>query len=170
MSFNLKGICSNLLPGGTYKVVIDSVDFQIGAGGVKTKNLQVRGVISGGTFDKRTFSDVISEKAFSFRLQPFVTAIGGDMNREFATEAEMFTYLFKIAKGKTVMATLEIRTYNGKEYNNVKDYTPLPSSTVSTEDVLKDFGIEAENHFETKPEMKEGFPTVEEASDEDIPF
>lgn len=176
MPFCFKNICSNLLPAGTYKVIIESVDFRTGIGGAKTKDLQIRGVISGGTCDRRSFSDIINEKAFNFRLQPFVTAIGMDMSREFTTETEMFTYLFKQAKGKVVMATVEIKTYNGKEYNNVKDYTSLPSSTVSAKDVVDDFDIPVESTLNT-PASKidpatNDFPTVSatEDTDEDIPF
>ena len=98
------------------------------------------------------------------------------MSREFTTEAEMFTYLFKQAKGKIVMATVEIKTYNGKEYNNVKDYTALPSSTVSAKDVVEDFDIPVETALNTPASKLDpagnDFPTVSatDDTDEDIPF
>ena len=38
------------------------------------------------------------------------------------------------------MINMGIRTYNGQEYNNVTDFSPLPDSTVSADEVAASFG------------------------------
>ena len=133
---NFKGLCSNLIPVGKYKAVV--TDMKFAAGG--SKSILVTLTISEGPYAKRVHQETIPEKAYSFRLMPVLKACKVDVDREFATAEELFKFGFAAAKGKTVIIDIGVRTYNGQEYNNVNDFSPLPDSTVSAEEVAESFG------------------------------
>jgi hypothetical protein len=138
--------------------------------------MEVKYTIAEGTYAKRTITDFMSEKAFSFRLKPFLTAIGADLNREFDNIRELYEYGIATAKGKFLMIEVGTRTYNGNEYNNIVTWAPLPGSSTSVEDVL--------NEFKTSPELTPEKPTISdipdlessdaepvaEVADDDLPF
>jgi hypothetical protein len=140
MSFSFKSVCSNLIPVGKYKVQV--TDMKFAAGG--SKNILVTLTILEGPYAKRVHIETIPEKAYSFRLMPVLKACKVDVDREFATAEELYKFGFASAKGKTIMIDMGIRTYNGQEYNNVSDFSPLPDSTVSTSDVAKLFDEDPE--------------------------
>lgn len=158
MAFSFNKVCSNTIPAGTYKVQISDIKFKTSGTATSGNDMVVHYVIVDGPYAKRTLIDTLYEKAFSFRLRPFLKAVGVDMNREFSTARELYEYGIKEATGKTLMVTVTIRTYNGNEYNNITDFIPLPGSTTSEEDVLAEFATPA-----TTPEH----PTVADAS---LPF
>lgn len=136
MSFSLKSLCSNLIPVGKYKAQV--TDMKFAAGG--SKSIMITLTIAEGPYAKRVHIETIPEKAYSFRLMPFLKACKVDVEREFATAEEMYKFAFTSAKGKTVVLDMGVRTYNGQEYNNVTDFSPLPDSTVSADDVAASFG------------------------------
>ena len=136
MSFSLKALCSNLIPVGKYNAQV--TDMKFAAGG--SKSILITLTIAEGPYAKRVHIETIPEKAYSFRLMPFLKACKVDVDREFATAEEMYKFAFASAKGKTVVIDMGIRTYNGQEYNNITDFSPLPDSTVSVEDVAASFG------------------------------
>ena len=140
MSFSLKALCSNLIPAGKYKAQV--TDMKFAAGGSKT--IMVTLTIMEGTYAKRVHIENIPEKAYSFRLMPVLKACKVDVDREFATAEEMYKFAFSAAKGKTVIIDMGVRTYNGQEYNNVTDFSPLPDSTTSIDDVADAFGAAPE--------------------------
>lgn len=156
MAFSFNKVCSNTIPAGTYKVQISDIKFKTSGTSTSGNDMVVHYVIVDGPYAKRTLVDTLYEKAFSFRLKPFLKAVGVDMNREFATAKELYEYGIREATGKILMVTVTVRTYNGNEYNNIQDFIPLPGSTTSEEDVLAEFASPA-----TVPEH----PTVE-----DLPF
>lgn len=136
MSFSFKTLCSNLIPVGKYKAQV--TDMKFAAGG--SRNILVTFTIAEGPYAKRTHIETISEKAYAFRLLPILKACKVDVDREFGTSEELYKYGFAAAKGKTIMIDVGTRTYNGQEYNNITDCSPLADSTVSAEDVLESFG------------------------------
>lgn len=136
MSFSLKTLCSNLIPVGKYKAQV--TDMKFAAGG--SKSILVTLTIAEGPYAKRVHIETIPEKAYSFRLMPVLKACKVDVDREFATAEEMMKFAFAGCKGKTIVIDMGIRTYNGQDYNNVTDFSPLPDSTVSVEDVAASFG------------------------------
>ena len=142
MTYSFNKICSNLIPAGKYKVQVTDVKFKTNTTGESTKDIAITYTIVDGPFAKKTVLDTIYEKAFSFRLKPFLMACKIDMAREFATAEEMYNYGLKEAKGKIVMIDLAVRAYNGNDYNNVTSVYPLPGSTTSSTDVLKNFNVE----------------------------
>jgi len=142
MSFSFKTLCSNLIPIGKYKAQV--TDMKFAAGG--SKSILVTLTIVEGPYAKRVHIETIPEKAYSFRLMPVLKACKVDVDREFATAEELYKFGFASAKGKTVIIDMGIRTYNGQEYNNVTDFSPLPDSTVSADEVAASFG--------EKPEVK----------------
>lgn len=165
MSFSLKSLCSNVLPAGTYKVVVEDVKLKVGEGGVKTSDLQVFYRVTDGVNKGKGLVETISENTFSWKLSPFLQATGLDMNREFSTKDEMMDYIVKAAKGAVIMAEVVIKQYNGNDLNNIKSYSPLPGSSTTTEDVLADLNIEPIKG--EKPHIDD-LPTSPEASDADI--
>ena len=177
MGFSFNRICSNVIPAGTYKVQITDVKFKTSATGAASNDIQVHYAIVEGAYAKRTFIDTLYEKAFSFRLKPFLKACGIDMAREFDTARELYEYGIREAKGKVIMVELGTRTYNGNEYNDVKSFAPLPGSTTSAEDVAAVFGtdVEAKTGMPEMPSIPEepayastaDVPTT--ASDDEIP-
>jgi hypothetical protein len=136
MSFSLKTLCSNLIPVGKYKAQV--TDMKFAAGG--SKSILVTLTIAEGPYAKRVHIETIPEKAYSFRLMPVLKACKVDVDREVATAEQMMKFAFAGCKGKTIVIDMRIRTYNGQDYNNVTDFSPLPDSTVSVEDVAASFG------------------------------
>lgn len=173
MGFSFNKVCSNVIPKGTYKAQITDIKFKTSSSSETSYDMEVRYAISEGTYAKRTLVDFISEKAFSFRLKPFLTAIGADLNREFSSIKELYEYGISTAKNKFVMIEVGTRTYNGNEYNNIVTWAPLPGSSTSIDDVL--------NEFDSSPELTPEKPTVAdipdisieptiEVQDDDMPF
>lgn len=193
MAFSFNRYCSDNLPAGKYKAVVTAAKFRMGADGGATKDIAVTYTVAEGTYAKRVFSDTIFEKAHSFRLRPFLQACGVDISREFNSMEEMFQYGMKEVVGKTIMVDVSIRTYNGREYNNVDGWSALPGSTTGVDDVLAEFGedptVKAETSVTTndpKAEAKlkaakkaEAAPTAEapaepklsfDVAEDDLPF
>lgn len=176
MGFSFNKVCSNVIPKGTYKAQITDIKFKTSSSAETSYDMEVKYTISEGTYAKRTLTDFMSEKAFSFRLKPFLTAIGADLNREFSSMKGLYEYGISTAKNKFVMIEVGTRTYNGNEYNNIVTWAPLPGSATSVDDVL--------NEFETSPELTPAKPTVAdipdissddaepmaEVTDDDMPF
>lgn len=142
MAFSFNKYCSDVLPTGKYKAVVTAAKFRMGADGGATKDITITYTVAEGPYAKRVFSDTLFEKAHSFRLRPFLQACQVDVSREFNSMDEMFQYGLKEVIGKTIMVDVSIRTYNGREYNNVDGWSALPGSTTSVNDVLAEFGEE----------------------------
>lgn len=180
MAFNFNKLCSNTIPTGKYKVQVTDVKFKANSAGESAKDVVVNYTIVDGPLAKRTLMDTIFEKSFSFRLKPFLTACKVDLNREFATAEELFNYGFKEAKGKIILIDVVVKAYNGKDYNNVDTWYPLPDSSTSSDEVLKEFGTSPVMKAEAQPVEDEDLlepelnipemPSDEEFSDDDILF
>lgn len=176
MSYSFNKVCSNTIPKGTYKAQITEIKFKTSSSSETSYDMEVSYTIAEGSFAKRVVKDFMSEKAFSFRLKPFLTAIGADLNREFDSMKELYEYGISVAKGKFVMVEIGVRTYNGNDYNNIVTWAPLPGSSTSVEDVL--------NEFSSSPNLTPDKPTISdipdissdvaepvaEVSDDDMPF
>lgn len=176
MGFSFNKVCSNTIPKGTYKAQVTDIKFKTSSSSETSYDMEVKYTISDGPYAKRVINDFMSEKAFSFRLKPFLTAIGADLNREFDSAKELYEYGITTAKGKFVMIEVGTRTYNGNEYNNIVTWAPLPGSSTTVEDVLSEFS--------SSPELTPDKPTiadipdlgsddaepVAEVSDDDLPF
>lgn len=175
MAFSFSNVCRNVLPAGTYKVQVSDIKFKSNDKG--TYNMEVHYVVVDGAYEKRTIIDTIYEKSFSFRLKPFLTALGIDLAREFETAKELYEYGVRSAKGKVIMAEVGIRTYNGNEYNEVKTWAPVASSTTSIDDVMAEFGTNP-NVMPKTPRIDDiaeaatdaDFSPIAEISDDDMPF
>lgn len=139
MGYSFKNLLTNVVPKGTYKFSVEKMEFVPSTKDPSIYNAKVTLRITEGTQAKRTVLDTIST-AFPTKLSAFLKAAGVDMAKEFATMQEMYAYGIKEAVGKTLMADISIRKYNGNDYNQVDDYKPLPGSSTSAEDVLKTFG------------------------------
>ena len=141
-----------------------------------SRDMDIYLTVDGGVYDKRTLKDFMSEKAFSFRLKPFLNACGVDLLREFETEDELYKYAMTECTGKSVMVTVGIRNYNGNEYNNVSQYAAVAGSTTSMEDVEAIFGTSAS--LKVAPESKSEIEktaevwkeVAESITDDDVPF
>lgn len=155
--FSFNKVCSNTIPKGTYKAQITDIKFKTSSSSETSYDMEVKYTIAEGTFAKRMITDFMSEKAFSFRLKPFLTAIGADLNREFDSAKELYEYGITTAKGKFLMIEVGTRTYNGNEYNSIVTWAPLPGSSTSVEDVLSE--------FEASPELVPERPTVSDIPD-----
>lgn len=155
--FSFNKVCSNTIPKGTYKAQITDIKFKTSSASETSYDMEVKYTIAEGTFAKRVITDFMSEKAFSFRLKPFLTAVGADLNREFDSVKELYEYGITAAKGKFLMIEVGTRTYNGNEYNNIVTWAPLPGSSTSIEDVL--------DEFKTSPELTPDKPTVSDIPD-----
>lgn len=180
MSFSFKTLCSNLIPVGTYKAQV--TDMKFAAGG--SKNILVTLTILEGAYAKRVHIETIPEKAYSFRLMPVLKACKVDIDREFKTAEELYKFGFASAKGKTIMINMGIRTYNGQEYNNVTDFSPIPDSTVSADEVAASFGetpevkgnslegmVEEITHTPEETTTEPGEPSLDiDLSDVEAPF
>lgn len=170
-------LCSDTLPAGTYKAQVTDVKLSASATGEAGRNFAVKYTIVEGPYAKRTLNDTIFEKAYTFRLMPFLQACGVDVNREFASVEELLQYGANQAKGKILNIEVEIRPYNGKEYNNVRTWIPLPESKVSEADVLAEFD-EVPAAKAAKPAEEVAEAAIAEATeepsidvvDDDIPF
>lgn len=174
MGFSFNKVCANTIPKGTYKAQITNIKFKTSSSSETSYDMEVKYSIAEGAYAKRIITDFMSEKAFSFRLKPFLTAIGADLNREFASMRELYEYGIATAKDKFVMIEVDTRTYNGNEYNNIVTWAPLPGSSTSVDDVL--------NEFDTSPELTPEKPTVSDipdisseepmadVTDDDMPF
>ena len=152
--FSFDKICSNNIPKGIYKASVEDIKFKV-VDGAATNDMQVHYRIVDGPYKGRTVVETISEKAFGFKLKPFLKAVGVDTAREFATAKELYAYGIKEAKNKTLMITVTINTFNGNEYNNVTEYSPLPGSTTSAADVVAELGLD-DMSLGTQPEK----PTI----------
>lgn len=178
MGFSFKKVCSNVVPVGTYKAQITEVKFKDSGDKSTHYNMEVHYAIADGPFAKRTVIDTIYEKAFAFRLKPFLTAIDADLNREFETAKELYEYGIRQAKGKFVMLEIGIRTYNGNEYNEVKGWAPIPSSTTTAEDVMAEFDVSPMEMLPKAPKLSDfpdetasdDFVPIAEVEDSDLPF
>lgn len=177
MAFSFDKVCTNVIPKGTYKAQIADVTFKTSATGETSNDMVVRYLITEGEYAKRTIIDTIYEKAFSFRLKPFLKAAGIDTAREFDTTRELYNYGVREAKGKNVMITVGTREYNGNTYNQIDSVAPMPSSTTSAEDVMKEFDMSPEV-MPAKPKVTDlediaipdsVVPTAE-VNDDDLPF
>ena len=173
--YSFNKLCSNVIPAGTYKAEITEIKFKTSSTGEALNDLAIKYTILEGTYAKRVVAETISEKAFSFKLKPFLTACNIDMNREFNTARELYEYGIKSAKGKVINIDVVVSPYNGVDYNNVKGYSPLPSSTTSVEDVMAEFNTPMEAVSE-KPTLQD-VPVLDEieapianVSDDDLPF
>lgn len=141
MSVSLKSLCSNILPAGTYKVIVEDIKYK-NVEGVTTSDLQVYYRVTEGSKKGSSLVETIGEQTFNFKLAPFAKATGLDMNREFPTTKELLDYVIKSAKSAVLMVEVIIKTFNENDYNNIKSYIALPGSSTTAEDVLADFNIE----------------------------
>lgn len=142
MSISLGELCSNLIPSARVKVQVTDLKFKVSATGEASNDIVATYTILEGPAAKRTYVETFVEKAASFRLKPFLIACKLDMNREFGTKEEMYQFLLKEAKGKVIMVDMGRKTYNGKEYNEIKDYFPLPESKTTAGAAIEEFGTE----------------------------
>jgi hypothetical protein len=177
MAFSFNNVCRNTLPAGTYEVQINEVKIKGTPEKGALYNLEVHYVVSKGAYAKRTLVDTIYEKAFSFRLKPFLSAVGIDLNREFDTAKELYEYGAAMAKGKTILVEVGERTYNGNVYNEVKTWSPLPSSTTSVDDVISEFNTIPDAMPKAPriddlpaPTFDGDYAPIAEIVDEDLPF
>ena len=174
MAFSFNKICSNVIPEGTYKAQITDIKFKTSSTGETSNDLQIHLTITEGEYAKKVVVDTIYEKAFSFRLKPFLMACGIDMNREFASAKELYEYGIKSAKGKIVLVTIIIKPYNGVDYNNVKDYSHIPGSVTSVDDVMAEFSsvgtVSDKPRLDEIPDLGDMESPVANVSDDDIPF
>lgn len=178
MGFSFKKVCSNVIPVGTYKAQITDIRFKESGDKSTHFNMEVHYSISDGPYAKRTIIDTIYEKAFAFRLKPFLTAIGADLNREFETARELYDYGIRQAKGKFVMLEVGIRTYNGNEYNEVKGWAPIPSSSTTADDVMAEFDVSPAEMLPKTPRLSDfpdetasdDFTPIADVDDVDLPF
>lgn len=162
MSYSFDKICSNLIPTGKYKVQVTDIKFKSSITGEATHDLMVNYTIVDGPYAKRTLVDTIFEKSFSFRLKPFLQACKIDLAREFATAEELFRFGLTNAKNKIILIDIGVRSYNGKDYNQVTNFYPLPDSTVSATDVLDELGVSPE----VKGMSKEDLDSLEDLKEE----
>lgn len=173
MAFSFNKLCSNVIPEGVYKAQITDIKFKTSATGETSNDLQIHLTIVEGVFAKKVIIDTIYEKAFSFRLKPFLTACGVDMHKEFASAKELYEYGIRAAKGKTVLVTVIVKPYNGVDYNNVKDYAMLPGSTTSIDDVMMEFGGSTtpdKPRLDDIPDLSNMEAPIANVSDDDCPF
>ena len=167
MSFSFKNVCSNLIPVGKYKAQVTDIKFAAGG----SKNILVTLTIAEGPYAKRVHIENIPEKAYSFRLMPFLKACKVDIDREFATAEELYKFGFASAKGKIIVIDMGIRTYNGQDYNNVTDFSPIADSTVSADAVTEAFGTTPEvkgNSIEGMVEEETNSPDLDDEPSLDI--
>ena len=177
MGFSFNSVCRSTLPKGTYKVQVTDIKFKTSSTGIVSNDMVVTYTVSEGPYVKRTTSETISEKAFSFKLKPFLQAVGVDCAREFKTAKELYEWGIKETKNKFLLIDLDVREYNGVEYNNVKDYKAIPGSTTTSAEVLAEFDT-APNLMPEKPTLDDiGVMPPEDVSapqidvaDDDLPF
>ena len=178
MAFSFNNVCRNTLPAGTYEVQVSEVKIKGKPEQGVNYNLEVHYTVTKGAYAKRTLIDTIFEKSFSFRLKPFLGAVGIDFNREFDTAKELYEYGAKMAKGKTILVEVGERTYNGNVYNEVKSWSPMPSSTTSVEDVISEFATNPDvmpkapriDDIPPAPSFDGDYAPISEIVEEDFPF
>ena len=75
------------------------------------------------------------------------------------------------------MAEVGIRSYNGNEYNEVKTWAPVASSTTTIDDVMAEFGttpnvMPKAPRIDNIPEAVDDadFAPIADISDDDMPF
>lgn len=158
--YSLNDLCSNLIPSGRVKAQVTDIKFKAGATGEASNDIVVNWTIVEGPAAKRTLVETFYEKAASFKLKPFLTACKVDMTRQFATKEEVYNFALKEAKGKIVMIDVNIKTYNGKEYNEITGYTPLPDSKTTADEALEEFDIAPEAKTETPVEAAVATPAA----------
>lgn len=166
MAFSFNDLCSNLIPDGRVKAQVTDLKFKVTATGESSNDIQVTFTIVEGPAAKKVHTETLYEKAASFRLKPFLVACKVDMNRQFATKEELYQFGLKEAKGKIIMIDIGHKTYNGKDYNEIKEFLPLPGSTSTADEALAEFGA-----TEVKSEVKiASAPVTSEAAVlDDIP-
>jgi len=181
MAYSFNDLCSNLIPAGRVKAQVTDIKFKVSPTGEASNDIVVNYTIAEGPSAKRTLVDTLYEKAASFRLKPFLIACKIDMNRQFATKEELYQFGLKEAKGKIIMIDIGVKTYNGKQYNEVTNYYPLPDSSTTADEALEEFGAtEVKSKIDVKddalPESLGGpveeMPTldIEDIEDSDNPF
>jgi hypothetical protein len=175
MAYSFNKVCSNTIPEGNYKAQVTDVKFKTSSTGESSNDLVVHLTITDGAYAKKVIVDTIFEKTFSWRLKPFLIACGIDMNKEFTSAKELYEYGIRAAKGKTVLVNIIIRPYNGVDYNNVKDYAPIPGSTTSVDDVMAEFEapmsvISDKPTVDEIPDLGAMEAPVASVSDDDLPF
>lgn len=177
MGFSFNSVCSSALPKGTYKVQVSDIKFKTSSTGIASNDMIVNYIVAEGPYAKRTFTETISEKVFSFKLKPFLQAVGVDCAREFKTAKELYEWGIKQAKLKFLIVDLDVREYNGVQYNNTKDYKAIPGSTTTSAEVLAEFDT-APDLMPEKPTLTDvGVMPLDDVSapqiditDDDLPF
>lgn len=139
---NFKDIVGSVFKAGVYKVKVTKVAPKTSGTQAGSNDLVVTYEFLDGVYKGRTYTNTIYEKAFSFRLEGFLLAAQIDMNKEFNTTAELFAYGIKEAVGKEMMLELSVRTYQGKEYNDIAKWVPTATSTTSADEVANLFAEE----------------------------
>jgi len=152
MAFSFGKLLVTLVPNGTYKAEVSKMEFTQSKTNAEQYNCKVTLVIKEGTYAKRTILDTIST-AYISKFKSILTAVGVDLNKEYATMDEMYKAGAKQAVGKEIMIKVSSKTYNGNDYNQVDDYSPIPGSTTSAAEVLKDFNLDETPNL--KPEIKD---------------
>lgn len=178
---NFKDIIGSVFKAGVYKVKVVSVTPKTSGTQAGSSDLVVKYEFLDGLYKGRIYTNTIYEKAFSFRLEPFLVAAKIDMNKEFNTTAELFAYGIKEAVNKEMMIEMTVRTYQGKELNDIAKWIPTASSTTSADEVANLFATEPTVE-ETKPVEAPKVETTAESAgdvssdifagitDEDLPF
>ena len=160
MAFSFKKLLVTLIPNGTYKATVSKMEFVQSTTNPANYNCKVTLTIAEGTYAKRTILDTIST-AYSSKLSKFLTATGVDMNKEYDSMEELYKAGIKAAKDKEVMIKVSSKSYQGNDYNQIDEYNPIPGSTTSAADVLKEFG--------TAPDLKPQLDTEVEVTVEEAP-
>lgn len=170
MGFSFNDLCSNLLPSGRVKAQVTDIKFKVSPTGEASNDIVVNYTIAEGASAKRVLTDTLYEKAASFRLKPFLVACKVDMNRQFATKEELYQFGLKEAKGKFIMIDIGVKTYNGKQYNEITNYYPLPDSSTTADEALAEFGASEVKTESVIADVKEdALPESLGGSVEDMP-
>jgi len=149
MAFSFNKLLVSLVPNGTYKAEVSKVEFVQSKNNAEQYNCRVTLTIKEGTYAKRTVLDTIST-AYISRFKQFLQSAKVDLNKEYSTINELFNAGAKAATGKELMIKVSSKTYNGNDYNQVDEYTPIPGSTTTAAEVLKEFTLDS---AEVKPEV-----------------
>lgn len=154
MAFSVNSIVNelNLLPVGNYKAVVQEIKFKDATGAKKDIMISLR--FTEGKYAGRTMMDTIYEGAFGFRLKPFLGAVGVDLNKTYTTAAELYAYVLGYAKDKEVMVEIGTRTYQEREFNEIKKYTAIPGSVTSVDAVIENLKV--------NPSLQPEKPTLED--------
>lgn len=150
MAFSFNKLLVSLVPNGTYKAEVSKVEFVQSKNNAEQYNCKITLTIKEGTYAKRTVLDTIST-AYISKFKQFLQAAKVDLNKEFSTINELFNAGVKAATSKELMIKVSSKTYNGNDYNQVDEYTPISGSTTTAAEVLKEFTLNSEP--EVKPEI-----------------